>query len=137
MTAIKPFDARYLQLAEDRLSGFAMQDLSMKYSMSIPEILEALEIPEIERFIQSTISNLGYNNRSRRAALIERIIDKKIEEAEENDMWSRKDLAELLKLAQDEDKLISPSGPTISITKNEQNNNYMSLMKDLLEVQPS
>jgi len=134
MSTLKPFDARYIMLAEDRLAGMSMPDVAMKYSMSPSEVVETLDLPEVSKYMQQTISELGYNSKVKRAELIERVIEAKIVEAEESQVWSRKDLAELIKLAQDEAKLVSPAVPKVQITKNEQNNNYVSLMQDLLDV---
>lgn len=130
-TELLTFDIRYIDLANDRLEGLSMEDLALKYDMPLFQIAEVLELPEVVRYVDKIVAGIGYNNRVKRAKLIEHIIEKKITEMEESEMWSRKDIVELLKLAQDEDKLTSPAAPTIQV--NSQTNNYKTFMADLFD----
>jgi len=132
-TDLLKFDVRYIDLANDHLSGMEIEDLSLKYNLPQFRIAEVLELPEIKRYTDKLVANVGYNNRLKRALLLERIIDKKVEEMEDSDIWSRKDIVEILKLAQDEDKLNQPKTPSINIDKSKTSNNYISLMEDLFK----
>ena len=129
-TELMTFDVRYIELANDRLEGMSMEDLALKYTLPAFRIAEVLELPEVKRYQDSFLQNVGFTSKLRRARLIEQIIEEKIKEMEESEIWSRKDIIEILKVAQDEDKLLTPKTPAVQLNT-EVTNNYTSLMKDL------
>lgn len=77
---------------------------------SIDEVAEQLMIPrhevavalnkaEVKRYLDAVYLDAGYRNRNKLASLMDRMIDAKIEEAEESGIYSKKDLVEILTLA--------------------------------------
>ena len=54
---------------------------------------------EVKKYIDSVYLDAGYRNRFKLAEVMDTLIDKKLEEAEETEMYSNKDLADLLQLA--------------------------------------
>ena len=99
---------------------------------------------EVKSYLDQIYLDQGYRNRFRLADIMDRMIEKKLEEAEESDMYSSKDLADLVlqahKMRQDELKANDASN-----TIRQQNNvlitdggmglpggNYGKLMEKLL-----
>ena len=104
---------------------------------------------EVKKYIDSVYLDAGYRNRFKLAETMDTIINKKLEEAEETEMYSNKDLADLLQMAHkirmdeikaqtDADKV---AGATIRTQNNVQINsdvpfgqgNYGALMDKLLK----
>ena len=72
----------------------------------------------------------GYLNRAKRLAVINKVIDEKLQEAFESGVYTKKDLLDWMKLLNDMETNARPKrevGVAVQI-----NNNYDSLMKDLL-----
>jgi len=134
-TDLLPFDVKYVPIAVDYLNGTPLDILADKYDWPPQRITEILELPEIKRFLDHQIQNIGYNSAIKRAKLIDDMIESKLGECVEAGVMSRKDLAELIKLAQDEAKLHQPKGPNTNIQVNQQNN-YKDFVKDLFDVTP-
>ena len=62
-------------------------------------VSEYLNKREVKKYIDSVYLDTGYRNRSKLAEVMDTLIDKKLEEAEETEMYSNKDLADLLQMA--------------------------------------
>ena len=76
----------------------------------ITAVSEALKVPrdvvsdylnkrEVKKYIASVYLDTGYRNRGKLAEVMDTLIDRKLEEAEETEMYSNKDLADLLQMA--------------------------------------
>ena len=63
------------------------------------KVYAVLEKNEIKQYMNSVYLDQGYRNRFRLAELLDEVIEKKIEEARETDMYSSKDLVDILALA--------------------------------------
>ena len=89
-----------------------------------------IEKKEVKSYIDSVFATQGYLNRIKRVALINRVIDQKIEEAMETGIYSKKDLLDWMKHLQEVETGLKPknTGPAVAI----QVNNYDKLMKDLM-----
>lgn len=80
-------------------------------------------------YINSVMKDIGYNNNFKLHILLDKMIDSKIEEAEESGVYTGKDLADLIKLRLQTN---TPSTPNTQI--NVQNNvSYNDLLGRLLE----
>ena len=102
---------------------------------------------EVKKYIDTIFLEQGYLNRSKIADAMSRIIDQKLEELEESEMGSTKDIADLLqmmhKIRMDELKMIQlyekeSGGSGVTNQTNIQNNfsnemgsNYTSLLEKL------
>jgi hypothetical protein len=69
--------------------------------LQIPEheVVKNLKLPEIKTYIDGVYMDLGYRNRNKLGALLDKLIDTKIEEAEESGVYTSKDLFELIQFA--------------------------------------
>lgn len=110
------------------------------------KVIQYLNKKEARRYIDTVFLEQGYFNRSKIAQAMSDIIEKKLEELEEAEMASTKDIADLLQMAHkmrmDEIKAIQAENkanePTIKNQTNVQQNingtfgdNYSSLMDKL------
>ena len=102
------------------------------------EIVEILRRPDIKAYLDGVYLDLGYRNRTKLAKLMDKIIDSKLEEAEETEMYTDKDLVDLIQLQHkmriDEIKLEYRDGPTVNIA-NFADGNYGKLMEKLMNGQ--
>ncbi len=105
-------------------------------------VYAVLEKNEIKQYMNSVYLDQGYRNRFRLAELLDEVIDKKLEEARETDIYSSKDLVDILQLAHkiSEDHRKEPKNSSTQIRQqNVQINNtpfgegnYGKLMEKLL-----
>jgi hypothetical protein len=118
-------------------------------ALGIPreKVIQYLNKREAKRYIDTVFLEQGYLNRGKIADAMSRIIDKKLEELEEAEMGSNKDIADLLQMMQkfrhDEIKLMQAdeknNAPTVTNQTNVQNNfsnemgtNYNTLLEKLV-----
>lgn len=115
---------------------------------NVKETAEALMIPEhvvvatlkdkqIKAYLDGVYLDLGYRNRQKLGALLDKIIDQKLEEAEETGIYTSKDLVDLITLAHkmrmDEIKAEKNENSTTVNVANFGEGNYGKLMGRLLE----
>lgn len=117
--------------------------------LRVPEqtVVETLNTREVKKYIDTVYLDSGYRNRNQIAAVLDEMINSKLEEAQESGMYSTKDLADLLQMAHkmrmDELKAQNDADKAVSIgTQNnlQINNeglpfgqgNYGKLMESLL-----
>ena len=114
--------------------GFSLEKASDTTGLSLQEINEIISHPQAKAYINEVYLDSGYRNRAKIGQLLDRMIESKIEEAEESEMWTDMDLADLLKLAHkirmDEAKLESPN-TQVNIA-NFGDSNYAGLVQRLL-----
>ena len=98
------------------------------------EVSEAINHPQARAYINEVYLDTGYRNRARLGALLDKMIESKIEEAEETEQYTEADLLELLKFSHkmkmDEAKLESPN-TQVNIA-NFGDSNYSNLVAKLL-----
>lgn len=108
--------------------------------LQIPEyqVIKILERSDVKAYINGIYLDRGYRNRNKLSEVLDRMIDAKLEEAEESGIYTSKDLLELLQFAQklrmDEAKLeqsAGGTGATVNIA-NFGSGNYGTLMERLL-----
>ena len=70
-------------------------------SLGIPEdqVSRYLNQREVKKYVDTVFLDVGYRNRFKLASTLDTIIEKKLEELEEADMTSNKDIADLLQMA--------------------------------------
>lgn len=125
-----PLDPVVLAIANDYLAGHDISKLSEEYGITEDRVTSVIEKKEVKSYIDSVFATQGYLNRIKRVALINRVIDQKIEEAMETGIYSKKDLLDWMKHLQEVETGLKPknTGPAVAI----QVNNYDKLMKDLM-----
>lgn len=134
-----------LELANAYLTYGSLKEAASSLAISPEKAAEILDRREVRSYIDQVYLDLGYRNRFRLANLLDEIIEKKLEEAQESDMYTSKDLVDLISLAhkmrQDELKM-QQQQTTIKNQTNVQINetpfgqgNYGALMQKLLGTQ--
>jgi hypothetical protein len=125
----------WLEVANTYLQTGSIADTAYQLAMPPHTITEILAKRDVRSYIDSVYLDLGYRNKAKLAAVLDRIIDSKLEEAQETGMYSSKDLADLLmmvhKIRMDELKAQNPQQTNIQV------NNYGTLMEKLLGNKPS
>ena len=142
-----------LQIAESYL--FTNSIIETAKELDVPQnvVAEYLDKREVRTYIDSVYMETGYRNRHTLGDALDSVINAKLEEMEEAEVTSSKDIADLLSLAQKfrkdelelQIKLIKAQaelskvvqGNTINIQDNSiEGSNYGSLISKLLESKP-
>jgi len=137
-------------------SYMATNDLTLtarELGLSKDVVADQLDNPLVRRYVDRVYMDTGFRNRNTLASTLDSVINKKLEEMEEAEISSSKDISELLTLAHkmrlDELKmqielkkleaaikkseLVVNTGPTVNIQDNSMNgSNYGQLMQQLL-----
>ena len=122
----------------DIANGFLMygtvEDTAEQMQVARHEVVRVLQTPEVKRYLDGVYLDLGYRNRNKIGAAFDRIIEAKLQEAEESGVYSSKDLAELLmmqhKMRMDEIKAAREAGPGVAVQVN--NNTFGGTNMDRL-----
>ena len=132
-----------LEVANLYLASGSLQEAANSLNISVQKASELLDKAEVKRYIDSVYMDQGYRNRFKLAALMDKLIDSKVEEAEESEMYTTKDLADLIALQHKmkmEEIKAEQAGlkHQTNIQVNQQENifgggNYGDLMKKLLQ----
>ena len=109
-------------------------------ALQIPEhvVVSTLKDKQIKTYLDGVYMDMGYRNRDKLGALLDKIIEKKIEEAEESEQWTSKDLYDLIALAHkmrmDEIKADKADNQTtVNVANFGNDTKYGALMGKLLE----
>lgn len=98
--AIIPISPEGLEIAQTYLTlNNNIDSTAETLGISPIQVQQYLEKPEIKRYIDAMYLNAGFRNRSKIAEALDKLISKKIEELEEADIGSSKDIAELIMMA--------------------------------------
>lgn len=124
-------DPVVLAIANDYLSGKSIDTIANEYGISADRVTTVIEKREVKAYVDNVFATQGYLNRVRRIALINAVIDQKVQDAVETGIYSKKDLLDWMKHLAEVEAALKPQvkGPAVAI----QVNNYDRLMKDLLE----
>ena len=94
-----------IEMTQDYLKGANLEKLALKYSLPVAQVSEFLGRKEVKNYISQEMSNYKMLNLRKRIDLLSRLVDEKIEFAEENELpTSNKDIVEILKLLREESK---------------------------------
>ena len=88
-----------LAVADCYLAVGDVSTVSERLSMPRQEVVKVLNTPPIRRYVDKIFSETGYQNRQKLASTLDTLIDKKLQEMEETEMGSKKDVADLLEMA--------------------------------------
>lgn len=115
--------------------GFDMQKTADASGLPLKEVSDMIAHPQAKAYINEVFLDTGYRNRARLGSLLDRMIESKIEEAEESEEWTSADLLELLKFSHkmkmDEAKLESPN-TQVNIASFGEGSNYAGLVQRLI-----
>ena len=140
-----------LEIANTYLEHGSIPAAATALAITEDTVSEALNKREIRQYIDTVYLDTGYRNRFKLSETLDLLIEKKLEEADETEIYTNKDIADLLQLAHkmrmDEMKaqteLEKARAGTIKNQVNIQDNsgvpfgqgNYGQLLKKLLKEQ--
>lgn len=88
-----------LEIANAYLELGNLPSVCARLSIDENTIQEYLGKREIKQYIDQVYLDTGYRNRFKLATTLDDIIDKKLEESEESQIYTNKDLADLIQMA--------------------------------------
>jgi len=88
-----------LTIANTYLACQSIPETSRNLSLPTDEITEVLNRREIKAYIDNVFLDVGFNNRFRMRAVMDAVINKKLEELEESGIGSGKDIIEIMALS--------------------------------------
>lgn len=89
-----------LELANAYLeAGGDVRKAAEVIQVSESKAVDLINKAEVKRYIDQVYLDLGYRNRFKIAEVLDEMIDSKLEEARESELYSSKDLMEIMKLA--------------------------------------
>ncbi len=140
-----------LEIANAYLEKGSIPAVCSKLGVSENEVSEILNKREIKQYIDTVFLDTGYRNRFKISETLDMLIEKKLEESEETEIYTNKDMADLLQMAHkmriDEIKaqtdLEKAKSQTVKTQVNIQDNsgtpfgqgNYGELIKKLMKEQ--
>lgn len=124
-------DPVLLAIANDYLAGKSVDIIAEEYSISPDRVTSVIEKREVKAYIDNVFATQGYLHRAKRIALINQVIEQKVEDALITGVFSKKDLLDWMKHLGEVEASLKPQqkGPAVAV----QINNYDKLMKDLLD----
>jgi phage terminase small subunit len=138
-----------LTVANTYLATSSILKTSEQLSMPTHKVSDFLQKREVKKYIDTVYMDTGFRNRSNIAEVLDTMIEGKLQEALESDMYTKKDLADLLALAHkirmDEAKLQNESNTynvknqtNIQVNDNpyDAQGNYGKLLKNILQAEP-
>jgi len=88
-----------LEIANTYLEQGNIPAVCSKLGVSESEVSEILNKREIKQYIDTVFLDTGYKNRFKISETLDMLIDKKLEESEETEIYTNKDMADLLQMA--------------------------------------
>ena len=88
-----------LEIANAYLQLGSVQLVSSHLNIDEAEVSEFLGKREVKAYVDQVFLDTGYRNRFKLGQALDTLIEKKLEEAEESEIYSNKDLADLLQMA--------------------------------------
>jgi len=88
-----------LEIANSYLEHGNIPAVCRKLGVSENEVSDALNKREIKQYIDTVFLDTGYRNRFKLSETLDMLIEKKLEEAEETQIYTSKDMADLAQMA--------------------------------------
>lgn len=111
-------------------------EVSNQLGIPAHKVVEILNRSEIQAYLNGIYLDKGYRNRDKLGALLDEIIDQKLEEARDAEVYTSKDLVDLITLAHkmrmDEIKATKKDTPTTTVNVAQFGEKYGNLMGKLL-----
>ena len=122
-------DPVLLAIANDYLAGEGVDKIAKEYGVSQDRVAAVLDKDDVRKYIDNVYVTQGYLNRVRRMALVNQVIEQKVQDALESGVWSKRDLLDWMKHLNELEETAKPkkASPQVAV----QINNYDKLMKDL------
>ena len=137
-----------IEIANAYLTMGNIEGVCMQLSIPKDKVAEILNKREVKKYIDTVYLDTGYRNRNNIASLLDEMIASKIEEAQESEVYTSKDLADLLQLAHrmrmderkmqlEEDKITTNIGHQTNVQINDGSvfgsGKYGALMEKLMQ----
>ena len=132
--------ANHLEVANVYLRSCDIDEAARSLGIPRDHVAKVLESRPVIRYIDRVFAETGYRNKNKLFGLLDTIIDSKLEEVEESEVYTNKDLLDVLqlvhKMKMDEMKLQMKAeelrvGKSPASVTNVQNN-YGALMEELM-----
>lgn len=94
-----PVSPEVVELVNTYIETMDIHVTATKMDLPIEDVTRMLQKEECQRYITEIFLNSGYRNRFKLGAALDRIIDKKLQELEEAEISSSKDILDILALA--------------------------------------
>lgn len=136
--ALTKITAEGFDIANAYLQYGSVEEVARMTAIPQHIVAEQLNKPDVKRYLDGAYLDMGYRNRNKLGALLDKMIDAKVAEAEETGEYTKKDLLELLTLAHkmrmDEIKAERGEGnTTVNVAQfGEGNTAYSKLMEKLV-----
>ena len=88
-----------LEIANSYLEHGSIPAVASKLRVSQNEVTEILNKREIKQYIDTVYLDTGYRNRFKLSETLDMLIEKKLEESEETQIYTNKDMADLIQMA--------------------------------------
>ena len=88
-----------LEIANAYLVKGNIPDVCIALGLSENEVSEVLNKREIKQYVDTVFLDTGYRNRFKISETLDMLIEKKLEEADETEIYTTKDMADLLQMA--------------------------------------
>ena len=88
-----------LEIANTYLEQGSIPAVCSKLGVSESQVSEILNKREIKQYIDTVFLDTGYRNRFKISETLDMLIEKKLEESEETEIYTNKDMADLLQMA--------------------------------------
>lgn len=88
-----------LEIANSYLATQNMQKTATDLCIPVDQVAESLDRKEVRAYIDSVFLDVGFNNKFRMREVMDLIISKKLQELDEAEVGSSKDIADLLALS--------------------------------------
>ena len=94
-----PISPEALEVANTYLRTTSVRETALTLKIPDETVSNFLRRREVKTYIDTVFMDLGYRNKFKLAATLDQIIEQKLEELDEAEMGSNKDIADLLALA--------------------------------------
>ena len=128
----------FFTVATEYVKHLDITKTALKLQLPVTTITEVLNKKEVKRYIDAIFLEQGFMQRNKLNDVLTKIIDLKLEEMEENDMGSNKDILEILKFAHtmqmDHAKMNQEDQPgsQVNIQNNFGGDNYANLLSRIV-----
>lgn len=138
ITKISP---EMFDVANAYLQYGTVEDTAEQLDVPRYEVVKILQTAEVKRYLDGVYMDQGYRNRDKLGKVLDRMIDAKLEEAEESGVYTGKDLLDLIamvhKMRMDEIKANKEATPGVAVQVNQQFGGSEAYNKLMDRIKPS